>query len=26
MILGRAAYIAGYKTQDFALYGAEILF
>ena len=23
MILGRAAYIAGYKTQDFALYGAE---
>ncbi|MBS3095168.1 2-oxoacid:acceptor oxidoreductase family protein [Candidatus Woesearchaeota archaeon] len=22
-ILGRAAYIAGYKTQDFALYGAE---
>lgn len=23
MILGRAAYLAGYKTQDFALYGAE---
>lgn len=22
-ILGRAAYLAGYRTQDFALYGAE---
>ncbi|MBI4447451.1 2-oxoacid:acceptor oxidoreductase family protein, partial [Candidatus Woesearchaeota archaeon] len=23
MILGRAAFVAGYKTQDFSLYGAE---